>query len=292
MTGKEQGVFDVARIRYRAYKKDADYSYAFGVFPTLELLHARPGVVREVLLSPEGAENQGVSKIVELCGRQGIPVSVDGRQVARLSPRENCYAVGVFEKYSTALNPSGNHLVLVNPGDMGNLGTIMRTMVGFGVRDLAIIRPAVDVFDPKAVRSSMGALFRMSYRYFGSFGEYLGTGHGPCPDPGPYPDPNPGPDSCPDRHDVFTFMLNGKEELPSVRPDPGRPFALVFGNESSGLDDRFRDAGTSVTIPHSSEIDSLNLSVAVGIALYHFSRLAQFSFPQSSQAKDQSAQKG
>ncbi len=246
----------MARTRYRAYKRDADYSYAFGVFPTLELLHARPGVVREVLLSPEGAENQGVSKIMELCVRLGIPASVDGKQVTRLSPKENCYAVGVFGKYSTALNPSGNHLVLVNPGDMGNLGTIMRTMVGFGVKDLAIVRPAADVFDPKAVRSSMGALFRLSCRYFDSFDEYLGTGPGT------------------DRRAVFTFMLDGKEQLPAVKPDPGRPFALVFGNESSGLDDRFQDAGTSVTIPQSSEIDSLNLSVAVGIALYHFNQFS------------------
>lgn len=248
----------MARTRYRAYRKDADHSYAFGVFPVLELLHARPGDVREVLLSPEGAENQGVGKIVELCGQYAIPVSTDGKQVARLSPKENCYAVGVFGKYAALLDPSGDHLVLVNPGDMGNLGTIMRTMIGFGVRNLAIIRPAVDVFDPKAVRSSMGALFRLSFQYFDSFDEYLGAGH----------------------HDVYTFMLDGKERLLAVRPDPGRPLALVFGNESSGLDDRFQDAGASVTIPHSSEIDSLNLSVAVGIALYHFSQ-----FPQFSQAK-------
>ena len=52
-----------------------------------------------------------------------------------------------------------NHVVLVNPGDMGNMGTIIRTMLGFNYSNLAIIKPGVDVFDPRVIRASMGALF-------------------------------------------------------------------------------------------------------------------------------------
>ncbi|HCJ36938.1 MAG TPA: TrmH family RNA methyltransferase, partial [Erysipelotrichaceae bacterium] len=51
--------------------------------------------------------------------------------------------------------------------------------------------------------------------------------------------------------------------------------ALIFGNESSGLDDSFLNYGQSVFIPHTSKIDSLNLSQSLGIGLYHFSS-AQF----------------
>ena len=48
--------------------------------------------------------------------------------------------------------------------------------------------------------------------------------------------------------------------------------SLVFGNESSGLPDEYLNYGQSVFIPHSHHIDSLNLSMALGITLAHFSK--------------------
>jgi TrmH family RNA methyltransferase len=46
------------------------------------------------------------------------------------------------------------------------------------------------------------------------------------------------------------------------------PYSLVFGNEGAGLDQQFLHVGTSVKIAYENKIDSLNLSTAVGIALY------------------------
>ncbi len=66
-----------------------------------------------------------------------------------------------------------NHIVLVEPRNMGNAGTIIRTMLGFGYKNLALIEPAVDVFDPKVVRSTMGALFRINFEYFQTWEEYI-----------------------------------------------------------------------------------------------------------------------
>lgn len=48
------------------------------------------------------------------------------------------------------------------------------------------------------------------------------------------------------------------------------PYALVFGNEGSGLDAAFATMGQAVRIPHSEAIDSLNLAVAVAIGAYAF----------------------
>mgnify|MGYP006050847247 FL=1 len=49
-----------------------------------------------------------------------------------------------------------------------------------------------------------------------------------------------------------------------------KPFSLFFGNEATGLDERFHNYGTSVVIPQSSEVDSLNITVAVAVASYVF----------------------
>jgi TrmH family RNA methyltransferase len=106
------------------------------------------------------------------------------------------------------------------------------------------MRPAADIFDPKVVRASMGALFNINFQYFDTFAQYRDIFH----------------------HNLYPFMTNGKTTLTEARFDP--PFTLIFGNESSGLSDDFLPLGTSVTIPHSRNIDSLNLTIAVGIALY------------------------
>jgi len=231
-------------VALKSYKKELDYSYSFGVFPTLELLHAQPESVLKVLLSEAGRKNRGVAKIEQLCRQHHIRVETNDRVVERLAPKENVYAIGVFRKYAGKLDTSANHIVLVSPSDMGNLGTILRTALGFGVANLALVRPASDIFDPRVVRASMGALFNVSFQYFDNFTQYRDAFH----------------------HNLYPFMTNGHVPLPQAQFDP--PFALIFGNESSGLPDDYLSVGTSVTIPHSHRIDSLNLTTAVAVALY------------------------
>ena len=64
----------------------------------------------------------------------------------------------MFEKFSDALADDRPHVVLHCPGDSGNVGTIIRTALGFGVEDLAMIRPCVDLFDPKTVAKNVSRL--------------------------------------------------------------------------------------------------------------------------------------
>jgi RNA methyltransferase, TrmH family len=235
-------------VALKSYKKEFDYSYTFGVFPTLELLHALPESVLKVLLSEAGRKNRGVAKIEEICEQHHIRVEVNDRAVERLAPKENAYAIGVFKKYADKLNAAANHLVLVNPSDMGNLGTIIRTALGFDMNNLALVRPAADIFDPRTVRASMGALFSITFQYFDTFAQYRNT----------Y------------THNLYPLMTNGKTPLAQANFD--EPYSLVFGNESAGLPDDYLALSTSISIPHSPKIDSLNLTIAVGITLYEAAR--------------------
>ncbi len=228
----------------KRYRSESEVSYAEGVFATLELLAARADAVEAVIFSSRSGPNEGAAKIRSLCERGGIEVAIDDRTLGRLSPRSSHLAIGVFRKYAMQLDPVADHVVLVEPADMGNLGTIARTMVGFGFHDLALVRPAVDAFDPKAVRASMGALFRLSSAYFDSFAEYRRL----------FPRP------------VFSFMTDGRSPLASTRFTA--PCSLVFGNESSGLAASFHEEGTSVSIPQTADVDSLSLPTAVAVALY------------------------
>ena len=67
-------------------------------------------------------------------------------------------------------------------------------------------------------------------------------------------------------------QVEGAVMLDEFRAVPGVKYALVFGNEASGLPDAFAQRGVSTLIPHSHQIDSLNLAIAAGIGMYVFTR--------------------
>ncbi|MBQ8828215.1 MAG: TrmH family RNA methyltransferase [Clostridia bacterium] len=240
-------------MRLKPYRKDFIHSYSCGVFPTIELLNNRPDIIRKLIITEKGMSNTGVQKILKTAEERGIPYTVDSKTAERLYPKENSYAIGVFEKYSCTLSGDKNHIVLVNPSDKGNLGTIIRTLTAFGIEELAVITPAADIFDPKVIRASMGAVFRTRFCLYSSFEEYLETLH--------------------DKHErnYYPFMLNGKP-LEQAKRDKNRPFSLIFGNEASGLPDSFLSVGTPVRIMHLNTVDSLNLTIAAAIGIHHFTQ--------------------
>ncbi len=161
--------------KLKRYQKDFEISYCLGVYPTLELINIRPDSVQAVLLHSKGSFNEGIEKIRLLAGNMQIEIIENDRLVEKLAVRGNTYAIGVFKKFYSELDPTLNHLVLVNPSSMGNLGTIMRTMLGFDFKDLAMIEPTSDPFDPKVIRASMGAIFHLQFQRFRSFTDYWGS---------------------------------------------------------------------------------------------------------------------
>ncbi|MEN8172887.1 MAG: TrmH family RNA methyltransferase [Chloroflexota bacterium] len=234
-------------MRLKRYQKDFEHSYALGVFATLELLQHRPEDALGITLHPKGMRNEGVEKIHALAGKHDIKVEINEKAINRISPRGGIYAVGVLRKTSTSLNRERNHVILVNPSDMGNLGTIMRTMLGFNYQDLAIIQPAADHYDPRTIRASMGAIFQTNIAVFDDFEAYQDV----------------------HQHQLYPLMTGGEVPLPEV--DFQAPFGLVFGSESSGLPEAFEEVGRSISIPQSEKIDSFNLALSVGITLYQAS---------------------
>ena len=64
-------------------------------------------------------------------------------------------------------------------------------------------------------------------------------------------------------------MLQSKHTLQTINFEQNKNCSLVFGNESSGLDDNFLKYD-SIIIEHSKKIDSLNLPSSVAISLYEF----------------------
>ena len=233
------------------YSKKLDYSYCLGLYPSLMLMESRPELALRLLIS-SASSGDGASKLRQLCADSGIRAEEASRVLRRESGKDNCFAALVFKKTFQALDPSLPHAVLCQVSDEGNLGTILRSALGFDYRDIAIIRPAADVFNPRVVRATMGAMFRLRVYEFDSFDDYASAFPG---------------------RQLYPFMLDGASPLDEVAPKAPLTHSLIFGNEARGLDSSFQAKGQSVLIPQSRELDSLNLSVAASIAMYTFNQV-------------------
>lgn len=146
------------------------------------------------------------------------------------------------------VKPSGGSVVLVLDGvqDPGNVGTLARSAAAFGCDALACLPGTVDPWNPKAVRASAGALFRMPVTLTSpdELDEWLGR-HG--------------------------YLVAGADAAGAPVLDERLPqrVALVVGNEGAGLSDRLRArADRLVAVPMRGGSESLNVAVAGAILLY------------------------
>jgi len=135
-----------------------------------------------------------------------------------------------------------------------NLGSIIRIAAGFGADGMLLGPQCCDPFYRLAIRVSMGTVFSMPI----------------CRSNDLIADLKRLRDEK-DYDVVATVLDESAEELPSV--PRSKKLAILFGNEAQGLSREITDAcNRKVTLPMKRGTDSLNVSIAAGIFLYHFSR--------------------
>jgi TrmH family RNA methyltransferase len=235
-------------VKIKKYFKKLPYSYTFGFLSTIELLRIKPTRVYKVLFKNESHRFKETEQIRHLCRQNKIRHEFNNRLVDKVAPKENTYAVGIFEKYEDQPDSARNHIVLVNPSDFGNLGTIIRSMVAFNFFDLILIKPAADIFNPKVISTTTGALFKIRHKHYNNFKEYVDEF---------------------EFHKHFLFKLDGKNELQKTKFKT--PYSLVFGHETKGLDASLDQYGETILIEQSKHIDSLNIAMSASIAMYEAS---------------------
>jgi TrmH family RNA methyltransferase len=188
-----------------------------------------------------------------LLGAQRLFV-VDDRSMARLSDVET--PPGILAVFPLELASLGNLLetgepaiVLAGVADPGNAGTLLRSAEIFGIRHAVFAREAVEPHNPKVVRATMGAIFRMSIATVDAAELVeLAATH---------------------RYTIVAAADDGIS-LPDFT-FPKRAL-LAIGNERHGVAGWLPQYDAGVTIPQPGRGESLNASVAGGIILYAFSQ--------------------
>lgn len=151
------------------------------------------------------------------------------------------------------LKADGLYIALDSIRDPGNMGTILRIADWFGIDGVLASADSVDVFNPKVVQSTMGAIFRVDFHYCDVV------------------------QLCSRADvDVYGTFLGGENIYPMDLSPAGKARIIVIGNESNGISDAVAAHCTHrITIPSFAKgkgSESLNAAVATAIVTSEFKR--------------------
>ncbi len=141
-------------------------------------------------------------------------------------------------------------LVLDRISDPGNMGTIFRTALWFGITDVLLGPDCVDPFNPKVVRSSMGAIASLKLHFSEDLIESASSWKAK-------------------EGSVVALHMDG-EVLDHSKFENG--LFLIVGSEAHGVDPELLSLAMPLSIGKSGQGESLNAAIATGIALYELSR--------------------
>ena len=150
-------------------------------------------------------------------------------------------------------NKNSAVLLLENIKDAGNLGTAIRTASAFNIDGIVLLGDTVDIYSPKVVRSSVGYLWKTPIYKSDSFDEIR---------------------SYFKNHKFYATSVDKSLDLkPLKNAGIKTPCVIMFGSEAFGLSDTaVEKSDVYVTIPIKGDVESLNLSISIGIVLYEFKR--------------------
>jgi TrmH family RNA methyltransferase len=132
----------------------------------------------------------------------------------------------------------------------GNLGALLRSADASGTTAVILCDPAVDIYNPNVIRSSVGCVFSVpvlvmnaeeTLRFLSENGIAVYT----------------------------TFM---EKSVSIWEQNLTLPSAVVVGTESTGLSDFWKSAGINVNIPMFGRVDSLNVSTAAALMMFEMAR--------------------
>ncbi len=163
------------------------------------------------------------------------------KKISAVQSPEGCFAEFYIPK--AVQKEVSRGLILDRLQDPGNVGTLLRTALAFGITSIFLIEPCCDLWNPKTIRAAKGAQFDLSIQ------------------------------SCrwEDIPSLPLFIADMQgEDIATISPPSS--WLLTVSNEASGYSTPERVSPIFVKIPMVGPVESLNVAQAGGILLYEMAR--------------------
>lgn len=159
------------------------------------------------------------------------------------SPSE---VIGICKKREEKLK-GDKILILDDIQDPGNLGTIIRSSVAFGVSTIVLSKGCADAYSDKVIRASQGMIFKVNI-IRSDIKEVVNKLKA-------------------EDYKILGTKVDGGKEIKSV--SKSEKFAIIMGNEGNGVSKEVLDlCDEYIYIPMNKNCESLNVGVATSIILY------------------------
>ena len=228
-------------------------------------------IVEGIKMIEEAIEENANIKTIVVCEECTKDGTIEPKLLYKIAKYECIYVTEkVFMAITDVTNPQGilaviekqssedkikytEDVIVVLDGiqDPGNLGTILRTVDSVGLTQIILSKNSVDAYNPKVVRSTMGAIFRVNIIEAEDIVETLKN-------------------IKKNKFKIVATSLQTNESIYSISYDKK---VIVIGNEANGISKEIIDlADEKVKIPMLGKTESLNASVATGVILYEYIR--------------------
>ncbi|TGL90214.1 RNA methyltransferase [Leptospira congkakensis] len=227
-----------------------------------QLIAARWQITRILFRDGVKLSNWGESVLQAYPSAKQVEVSLD--LYIELSEKENPSELIVtakirkfeFSDLKLEKNSKPFYLLFDRPSDLGNFGSILRSADAFSVDAVFVLGHAIDVYDPKVIRSSLGSVFHTKLLFIESLSV------------------------------LETFIQKEKERsgLLVVGSDStgehslaekvlNSPILIILGNEAKGMSVHLQSLCDSIfKIPMNGVVNSLNVSAAGSILLWEVAK--------------------
>ncbi len=169
-------------------------------------------------------------------------------QITDVTNPQGILAVIDKKKIDSDINyDSDLFLILDNIQDPGNMGTILRTADSINLKQIIVAKGTADIYNPKVVRSTMGAIFRVKVIEIEDLTKVV-------------------KEMKKRKIKVYATDLATNSSIYDV---DYKKSAIIIGNEANGVSKQLLDlADQKIKIPMIGKTESLNAAVATGIILY------------------------
>ena len=157
--------------------------------------------------------------------------------------------IGVCHYFDNNSELGDRVLLLDNLQDPGNIGTLIRSALGFNMSSVVLSNESVDIYNDKLIRSTQGAIFKInvaSNDLIKTIKDLKNKG-------------------------IKVFGTSLKDGAPLTKIEKAKEYAIVLGNEGNGVRGEVLDiCNKNIFIEMDRRLESLNVAIAGAIIMHYF----------------------
>ena len=255
ITSKENQIIKhIIKLKEKKYRKEYNEYIIEGAKIVQEAIQEK-AKIKQIIISENSINTELIQKHLKEELQKINYIQVPQNIFKLISEVEKPQGIlAIIEKDNKDENININQdiiLALDDLQDPGNLGTIIRTADSVGLKQILISKGTTDPYNPKVIRSTMGAIFRVNIIECENLKETLKKL----------------------QNNNFKVMVTDLNTDKSIYDIKLQKNVIIIGNEANGVSEEIKQmADTRVVIPMFGKTESLNASVATGVILYEYVR--------------------